>query len=327
MSNHTKQVAGQRAKEYCMQFPSAPTRELARKLVDEYPGLYRNIDHARGLLRYYRGAKGEVARKSVGDWVIPRVPKSDITKKDSYKNFVITRFPMIIGSDAHMPYHDKTAVEAFLEHASLLGAKTILLNGDWMDCYQASRWVKDPTKRSFPEEVAMMREFLGEIRKAFPDSDIVYKEGNHEERYEKYLMQNAAVLFGLDELSLPFLLNVGEHKVEYVGHKRVITARKLNIIHGHEYVFNISNPVNPARGLYLRAKKSSLVGHFHQTSEHTETAINGDMATCWSVGCLCDLHPEYMPLNKWNHGFADVVLDNEGSWIVHNYRMYQGKVL
>ena len=67
-----------------------------------------------------------------------------------------------------------------------------------------------------------MREFLGEIGKAFPDSDIVYKEGNHEE--EKYIMQNAAVLFGLDELSLPSLLNVGEHKVEYVGHKRVITG-------------------------------------------------------------------------------------------------------
>lgn len=327
MANHNMQVTGQRAKEYCIQFPTVSTRELARKLVADFPGLYKDVDHARHTLRYYRGANGELARKHVGDRVIPRVPKSDITKKEAYKNYTVTRFPVAIGSDAHMPYHDKVAIEAFLEHASIIGAKTLLLNGDWMDCYQTSRWVKDPTKRSFPEEVAMMREFLTEIRNAFPDADIVYKEGNHEERYEKYLMNNAAVLFGLEELTLPSLLGLDKMHIDYVGHKRVITARKLNIIHGHEYVFSMSNPVNPARGLYLRAKKSTMVGHFHQTSEHTETAINGDIATCWSIGCLSDLHPEYMPLNKWNHGFADMVIDDENIWTVHNYRMYQGRVL
>ncbi len=75
--------------------------------------------------------------------------------------------------------------------------------------------------------------------------------------------------------------------------------------------FNISNPVNPARGLYNRAKKIALYFHFHQTSEHNESAINGDIITTWSGGCMCDLHPEYLPLNKWNNGFVEIYNDDE----------------
>ena len=47
---------------------------------------------------------------------------------------------------------------------------------------------------------------------------------------------------------------------------------------------------------------------------------------CWSTGCLCDLHPRYMPLNKWNHGFAIVDLDTAGGFSVRNFRIIDGKV-
>ena len=41
--------------------------------------------------------------------------------------------------------------------------------------------------------------------------------------------------------------------------------------------------------------------------------------------CLSELHPEYMPLNKWNHGFAWVELDNNGKdYQFHNKRIYKG---
>jgi hypothetical protein len=52
------------------------------------------------------------------------------------------------------------------------------------------------------------------------------------------------------------------------------------------------------------------------------------MITTWSLGCMCELHPPYMPLNKWNHGFAIVDLDDNGTdFEVRNKRILKGKVL
>jgi len=102
----------------------------------------------------------------------------------------------------------------------------------------------------------------------------------------------------------------------------------LNGIHGHEYIGGISAPVNVARGLYLRGKVSAFQGHNHATSEHSETDMNGKIVTTWSIGCLSELHPDYMPLNKWNHGFAMVDLDHNGDdYEFKNKRIYNGKVL
>jgi hypothetical protein len=49
---------------------------------------------------------------------------------------------------------------------------------------------------------------------------------------------------------------------------------------------------------------------------------------CFSIGCLCQLTPKYRPFayTKWNHGFAIVEIDGDGSFEVNNYRIIKGKV-
>jgi hypothetical protein len=100
----------------------------------------------------------------------------------------------------------------------------------------------------------------------------------------------------------------------------------LDIIHWHEFASSVFSPVNVARGLYLRWKVSAIQWHNHQTSEHTETDMNGKIVTTWSLGCLCGLHPQYMPINKWNHWFAIVEVDWE-DFEVRNKRIYKWKIL
>ncbi len=109
--------------------------------------------------------------------------------------------------------------------------------------------------------------------------------------------------------------------------KQIIKYADLNIIHGHEYVFSISNPVNAARGLFNRAKASTLCFHHHRTSEHTETTITGKTITCWSVGCLCNLRPDYMPLNSWNHGFVEIYGDGNDGFHVDNKRIVNYRIV
>ena len=103
-------------------------------------------------------------------------------------------------------------------------------------------------------------------------------------------------------------------------------AGDLNIIHGHEFGGSVFSPVNIARGLFLRGKVSAMQGHNHQSSEHSESNMNGELTTTWSLGCLCELHPAYLPINKWNHGFAIVDIDGQ-NFEVRNKRIHKGKIL
>ena len=107
-------------------------------------------------------------------------------------------------------------------------------------------------------------------------------------------------------------------------HVRFGVFARLVVMSLHSCTFS---PVNIARGLFLKAKVSAMQGHNHQTSEHTETDMNGRITTTWSVGCLSELHPMYMPLNKWNHGFAFVEVQPDGDFQVQNKRIHKGEVL
>jgi hypothetical protein len=44
---------------------------------------------------------------------------------------------------------------------------------------------------------------------------------------------------------------------------------------------------------------------------------------CFSTGCLCQLTPKYRPFayTKWNHGFAIVEIDGDGSFEVNEIQI------
>jgi len=214
----------------------------------------------------------------------------------------------IIG-DLHIPYQDHTACSTAINY--LIDKKHtdyLIINGDLLDFYMLSTWEKDPTKRNFSKELELYHNTLLQLSSVF--KTIVYKLGNHEERYIRYMRRNAKELLGVKRFNLESLLTKNDdgHNIiknlKMVDENRVIHAGRLNIIHGHEYKFAIQNPVNPARGLFLRSKANTLCNHFHQTSHHSEANIRGTNTACWSIGCLCILDPDYAPINKWNHGFA-----------------------
>jgi len=192
--------------------------------------------------------------------------------------------------------------------------------------YAISRFEKDPRKRNFGHEVLMTRQFLQTLRKLFPNAAIYYKCGNHDVRYDHYIMRNAPDLLGMNEFSFESLMKLDELNITFIPDKQVIHAGNLTILHGHELGASVFSPVNIARGLFLRAKANALCGHHHQASEHTEPNINGKITTCWSVACLCELHPDYLPINKHHHGFAHVRIMDSGDFEVSNYRIVNGKI-
>jgi hypothetical protein len=315
-------------KEYLSNHPTISSYKISQLIKTEVPCMYKSLDEIRNIVRYYRGACGSKNRKNMNaDNYMPQIiiPESVQEQYDMYQ-ISESEFPVIVGGDVHIPFHDQDALELFIERAIKIKAKTILLAGDWIDFYMLSKWLKDPRERDIKQELDLLKTIIDSIHNALPKSNIIYKYGNHEERFDNYIMNHAPELFKLDNMHLETKLLELMPYINIVKNKRIIRFGHLNIIHGHEYVYNITNPVNPARGLFNRAKKSSLCFHFHQTSSHTEPTISGDIITCWSGGCLCGLHPQYMPLNKWNLGFVEIV-NEDGFYSVKNNRIINYKLL
>lgn len=233
----------------------------------------------------------------------------------------------LVLSDIHAPYHDRRTIELAVEEASRRGAVGVIINGDLLDSHEISRHDKDPSAPRYVEEVEVARKVLAWFRSKLTRARIVFKEGNHDERLSAYIWKHAPALFGIEGLDLPGLLHLADVGAEFVGGRRVVGLGKLNVIHGHEYPGGATSPVNPARGLYLKARSVALCGHHHQTSEHHARDIRGQAEAAWSLGCCCYLHPRYMPLNNWNHGAAFVQLWNDGTFSVQNMRVFDGKLI
>ena len=325
------------SRTYRTKYPDMPSKKLARIMYKENNLAFKGWESALASLRYIEGKQGENHRKKANiknseffrEEVRPynpyNLPSSDET---AFEPFVFKGHKrVLILSDIHVPYHSIDAITAALQYAKKSKPDALLLNGDTIDCHRLSRFIKDPKKRNFKLELDTFKALFDVFEKELK-CKIYFKIGNHEERYEHFLYEKAGELVGIEEFEFENIIKARARGIEIIGDKRPMKLNNLWGIHGHEYVGGISAPVNPARGLFLKAKVSTFQGHNHQTSEHTEPTLTGKMVTTWSLGCLSELHPAYMPLNKWNHGFAEVDLDPNGEdFEFHNKRIFKGKIL
>ena len=123
-----------------------------------------------------------------------------------------------------------------------------------------------------------------------------------------------------------FRSRLGELKIEIVKNKKPIKIGKLIALHGHELAGGAGG-VNPARSTFLKTLSNVIVGHYHKTSQNTETTMIGDVISVHSTGCLCDLNPMYLPINKHNLGFAYCELNiKSGEYHLENLKIINNKI-
>jgi len=303
-----------------------PTLKLARIIYKDNPLLFSGVESVRLTLRNIEGKSNN--RTKVRK-VVPDRPRNPYNLPESdeavYEPYIIDAKRLLVLSDIHIPYHSIDALTCAFDYAKKEKPDAILLNGDTIDFFGLSRFMKDPKKRSVAHELQAFKELVDVIKKTF-NAKIYYKMGNHCERYEHFLWMKAHELVGIEEFDFSNIIKARAEGIEIIKDKRIMKAGDLNIIHGHEFGGSVFSPVNIARGLFLRGKVSAMQGHNHQTSEHTERDMNGRITTTFSLGCLSELHPAYLPINKWNHGFAIVDIDGQ-EFEVRNKRIHNGKVL
>lgn len=228
-------------------------------------------------------------------------------------------------SDVHVPFHDKRATEAALRYMKEQNVDTLVINGDFMDMYQVSDHDKDKRRGiTFGDELEEGRLILQQIRSYFgKDVKILYQEGNHEERYERFLPQ-AMASDKVRGSSVAQQLDLHLYDITWIGGRRGIELGKLSIYHGHEMR---ASGMNAARTLSMRLMDNVLIGHLHRPQSVQRPRLKGDVIGSWVSGCLCNLRPFYCPINEWQHGFNMVRVQSDGMFQLESKLISQGQVL
>lgn len=215
------------------------------------------------------------------------------TERVTLKNGII-----IVGSDIHIPFQDDKAVSAFIQYCKDIQPSMIVLNGDILDFYKLSRFVKGEGRNPY-EEITACQELLKEIKEACPASEIYYVIGNHETRLETYVLNNA-----------PHLASLVEDVFSIIKTKDIGVTGCAEVVVNDNFVFTHGKLLGNKAGLSAikeieKHYMSGASGHTHRLAKFL-TRKAGRKFVWMETGCLCDLNPEYVQDPDWQQGFAVV---------------------
>lgn len=228
----------------------------------------------------------------------------------------------LVLSDVHLPYTNHPAFKAALEDGQAQGCTSVILNGDFLDFHRVSRYGNNPGTVSVAKEIEYGNAALDEIQERFPDATIIYKLGNHEDRLEAYINENAPELAGLGT-TVAELLRLEERGIIFTG-RRITTFGDLLIDHG-DAVRGIGG-IDPARKAAQKFPGwNVLVGHTHRGESRYFCDATGKETHTHVLGHLGEVAPEYHPFNNWRLGWG-IIEEVDGTVRVDNMVYDNGKV-
>ncbi len=235
---------------------------------------------------------------------------------------------LAILSDLQMPFEDPAALDQALEVVARIKPDTVVLNGDIVDCYAESVFLKDWKLAAVatPEGHRRARRLM-ECLEEVPNK--IWLGGNHEERWKKELwrelakgdkagavaMNLAAAMNakGIDiDLTDPVgsfarIYSMAEHGfIYYPWHHRLYFAENNLVVTHGEFVRKDSGAT--ARATFEWLGRSVIVGHTHRLGSYLVTK-DGREHGGWEGGCLCELEPEYCTTPNWQQGLTIVKIN------------------
>lgn len=289
-----------------------------------------------------------------GPQVKVSAPKLSKSNQDLKASVVAVLPDMQIGYYRHPdgslePTHDPTAIDVALTLVNTLRPSRIVLLGDNLDLPEFSRYRTTPAfQQTTQAAVDYATTMLARLRAAAPDAQIDWLAGNHEERLQHWLTDNARAAFGLRQgaltngwpvLSVPHLCRLDEHGVTYhPGYPAsdLWLTDNLKVVHGDR----VQSRGSTAHKYLAEQKVSVIYGHVHRIEQahRTREDIDGPaeiMAA--SPGCLArvdgavpstrqGLDLDGRPLTRvedWQQGLG-VVTIHDGSWQYEVARISNG---
>jgi len=202
--------------------------------------------------------------------------------------------------------------------AQFINPHEIVIGGDYADFYNISSHAKDP--RIFQllvDEVEDVRKGLDQLDKLFPRAKKIYIEGNHENRLERHLTDNAPALFGLT--STEHLLDINRRpNWKFVRYSPNQSYKILN-----SYLRCKHTPLSTsAKATATKALCSLAYFHIHTIEESHIVGLDGTNHVCFSVGWLGDKRYDKVfdyvkNHHQWQLGFGIVRVDPKTKYFYH----------
>jgi predicted phosphodiesterase len=142
--------------------------------------------------------------------------------EDKYLRPSKSRFQTIVSaSDIHDKECDPFLRRVFIDTLKRVQPEKIVLNGDIFDLPEFGKFSVDPREWDVVGRIRWVHEFMRDIRKACPNAEIIFVEGNHEYRLLRHMSEGSqAMKVVLDELhgmTVPKLLGLTEFEVNYIS--------------------------------------------------------------------------------------------------------------
>ncbi len=222
------------------------------------------------------------------------------------------KYALII-PDTHIPYEDKRSYELMLKIArqGLPHIDSVVILGDYGEFATVGSHPKDPDLENFlKKETDAVNERLNQLDRLFPKAEKVYIEGNHENRFDRYIRDKAPQLYGL--MSIKKLLRLDKRP----GWKWIPYGpnQKVKVLNSKLYARH-----EPAgSGDYTAAQTvrkcgaSVVYGHTHRVQEYQTVMLNGDSHRAINSGWLGDANHKIFEYVKnhhqWGHAFSIVTV-------------------
>lgn len=219
-------------------------------------------------------------------------------------------------SDIHLP--DNIPLSGVFEFIKDLNPDTVILGGDIVDAkglHGCEHMRADQVERAWYErDRALFTQFLREIHSLAPNAEIIYLEGNHEERYRR-LMSKFPGQFSKEAHMRLYPEGVPEGmKIKWIPYGTKESYIKIaDTIFKHGDIYPDSHSKQYALN---HAPYKVVYGHLHDTQVFTIRNAFGSGAGAryaLTAGCLTFRDPDYKKgaPNKWVNGFVSFVFDGK----------------
>lgn len=226
--------------------------------------------------------------------------------------------------DCHLPFQDGEAFNLMLRAAMKFRPDIVVVLGDLHDFYAVNAHGKRPDRNGLLKwEVEQSRPFLLQIENINPDAKLIYIEGNHEYRFERYIQNQASSLFGITDVRQILQLD----KWTWVPYKKSIKLGKLNITHDTGTAGR-----NAARTSMDAFQGSVCIGHTHRMGIDFMGNADGPPSVGAHFGWLGDEeHADYMHTiqarRNWVKGFGTGFMDSNGVVYLSAHPIVNGAVV
>ena len=206
--------------------------------------------------------------------------------------------------DVHFPFQDKRAFALALKIIDWVKPDLTVILGDWCDAYSISRYTKSPLRdNKLKHEVDAARAGIKALRAISPE--IVFLQGNHELRLDKFIAERCPELFGL--VSMRELLGI-ESK-EWHEYQHVFRLGKMSYVHDLGY-----SGANALARTVAACGTNVTMGHLHSAGVHYAGTMDGERHVGVLSGWLGDRkfidYASPATTQNWQLGLTLVQYDN-----------------